>query len=66
MVRYTSATSHAALFVYVSHIFQDDTIQLVVLLERLLERDALATATLTQLDHCYNFASKNAEVCAAI
>ncbi|XP_028397501.1 uncharacterized protein LOC114521309 isoform X2 [Dendronephthya gigantea] len=36
--------------------------QLVVLLERLLERDAMAIATLTQLDNCYHFADKNAEV----
>lgn len=42
--------------------FQNDQIQLVVLLERLLERVTLATATLTQLDNCYSFSSKNAEV----
>lgn len=42
--------------------FKDDQIQLVVLLERLLEREAMATATLTQLDNCYRFSEKNAEV----
>ena len=42
--------------------FKDDQIQLVVLLERLLERDAMATATLTQLENCYRFSEKNAEV----
>ena len=46
--------------------FQNDQIQLVVLLERLLERVTLATATLTQLDNCYSFSSKNAEVCVIL
>jgi hypothetical protein len=43
-------------------LFKNDQTQLVVLLERLLERAAIATATLTQLDNCYHFAQKNAEV----
>ena len=43
-------------------LFKSDQVQLVVLLERLLERDAIATTTLTQLDNCYHFAEKNAEV----
>ena len=45
-----------------SSLFKSDQVQLVVLLERLLERDAIATTTLTQLDNCYHFAVKNAEV----
>lgn len=48
---------------YVTIVFQNNQIQIVVLLERLLERDTFATATLTQLDNCYRFAEKNAEVC---
>ena len=37
--------------------------QVVLFLEKLLERETLSHNTLRQLDKCYNFAGSNAEVC---
>ena len=37
--------------------------QVVLFLEKLLERDTISHTTLRQLDKCYNFSRGNAEVC---
>ena len=58
-----SACNNLFFFTCFSSKHQELPEQVVLFLEKLLERDTISHTTLRQLDKCYNFSRGNAEVC---
>ena len=58
-----SACNNLFFFTCCSSKHQELPEQVVLFLEKLLERDTISHTTLRQLDKCYNFSRGNAEVC---